>query len=182
MPCHEFEELSMQSEIAKELIGKKAGDPFVLAKSPIRDRVGTITQILTKYTRRFQAIGDQMELKFGDQTVIRTMRVPPPEKLTAADMQPMLDSVKTRSEAVLQVRELYKSIPVTLHMYADQFGNTAYGGQFSRRCDVHSCNEERGCYRSCDSRYTPTSRSNATNPNERGLPIRPLRSNIYRFR
>lgn len=129
-PFHEFEELPASSEIAKELLGKHVGDSFILAKSPIRDRVGKITQILTKYTRRFQAIGYQMELKFGDQTVIRTMQVPPPEKLTAADLQPVLDDVKAHSEAVLKLRELYKSLPVTLHMYGDQFGNSAYGALF----------------------------------------------------
>jgi tetratricopeptide (TPR) repeat protein len=125
-PSHEFEELSASSDIAKELLGKKVGDTFVLSKSPIQNRIGKITQILTKYTRRFQAIGDQMELKFGDQTVIRTMRIPPPEKLTAADLQPMLDSVKAHSEVVLKLREIYKSTPVTLHMYGDQLGHSAY--------------------------------------------------------
>lgn len=129
-PFHEFEELQASNEIAKELLGKHVGDSFILAKSPIRDRIGKITQILTKYTRRFQAIGYQMELKFGDQTVIRTMQVPPPEKITAADLQPVLDDVKTHSEAVVKLRELYKSMPVTLHMYGDQFGNSAYGALF----------------------------------------------------
>jgi tetratricopeptide (TPR) repeat protein len=129
-PFHEFEELPATSDIAKELLGKRVGDSFILAKSPIRDRIGKITRILTKYTRRYQAIGYQMELKFGDQTVIRTMQMPSPEKLTAADMQPMLDSVKAHSEAVMKLRELYKSMPVTLHMFGDQFDNSAYGGLF----------------------------------------------------
>lgn len=129
-PFHEFEELPASSEIAKELLGKRVGDTFILAKSPIRDRIGKITQILTKYTRRFQAIGYQMELKFGDQTVIRTMQMPQPEKLTAADIQPVLDDVKAHSEAVVKLRELYKSMPVTLHMYGDQFDNSAFGALF----------------------------------------------------
>jgi hypothetical protein len=129
-PSHEFEELPASSDMAKELLGKKVGDSFVLSKNPIKDRVGTITQILTKYTRRFQAIGDQMELKFGDQTVIRTMRVPPPEKLSATDLQPMLDSIKAHSEAVSKLREFYKTTPVTLHMYGGQMGHSAYEGLF----------------------------------------------------
>ena len=111
-------------------MGKKVGGSFVLAKSPVKNRIGKITQILSKYTRRFQAIGDQMELKFGDQTVIRTMHVPPPEKLSAADLQPMLDSIKAHSEAVSKLREVYKSTPMTLHIYGDQLGHSAYGGLF----------------------------------------------------
>jgi len=129
-PNSEFEELSAQSDIAQELLGKKVGDSFVLAKSPLHDRIGKIVQILSKYTRRFQAIGEQMQLKFGGQSVIHTMHVPPPEKLTAADLQPVLDSVKAQSEAISKLREIYRSTPVTLHMYADQLGCSAYEGLF----------------------------------------------------
>jgi tetratricopeptide (TPR) repeat protein len=124
-PSHEFEEIQASSEIAKELLGKKVGDSFVLAKSPIKNRVGKITQILSKHTRRFQAIGDQMELKFPDQTVIRTLHVPPPEKLTVADIQPMLDTIKARSEVVSKLRDIYKSTAVTLNMYGEKLGHGA---------------------------------------------------------
>jgi tetratricopeptide (TPR) repeat protein len=125
-PNSEFEELPAESELARELLGKKVGDSFILAKSPIQDRMGKIVQILSKYTRRFQAIGDQMQIKFGAQSVIQTMRVPPPDKLTALDVQPVLDSVQARSEAISKLQEIYKSMPVTLHMYGHQFGDTAY--------------------------------------------------------
>jgi tetratricopeptide (TPR) repeat protein/transcription elongation GreA/GreB family factor len=127
-PKSEFEELNAKSEIAQELLGKKVGDSFVLAKSPIQDRIGRIVQILSKYTRRFQAIGDQMQLKFGTQSVIQTMHVPPPEKLTAADLQPLLDSVKAKSEVLSKVREIYRSNCVTLHMYAGPLGHSTYDG------------------------------------------------------
>jgi hypothetical protein len=129
-PNSEFEELPASSHIAKELLGKKVGDSFVLAKSSIQDRTGKIIQILSKYTRRFQAIGDQMQLKFGEQSVIQTMRVPPPERLTAADLQPMLDSVKAKSEAVSKLREMYKSRAMPIHMYGAQMGHSAYEGLF----------------------------------------------------
>jgi transcription elongation GreA/GreB family factor len=127
-PKVEFEELNAQSVIAQELLGKKVGDSFVLAKSPVQDRVGKIVQILSKYTRRFQAIGDQMQLKFGAQSVIQTMRLPPPEKLTAADLQPVLDSVKAKAEAVSKLRGIYRSSLVTLHMYGNPLGHNAYEG------------------------------------------------------
>ena len=124
-PISEFEEINASSEIAKELLGKKVGDTFVLAKSPIKNRVGKITQILSKYTRRFQAIGGQMELKFPDQTIIRTLHVPPPEKVTVADIQPMLDTIKARSEMVTKLREIYRTAAITLNMYGAKLGNGA---------------------------------------------------------
>jgi tetratricopeptide (TPR) repeat protein len=129
-PSAYFEEVPLSGDIAKKLLGKHVGDTFVLAKSPVKDRVATVNQILSKYTRRFQAVGEKMEIKFGDQTVVRTMRFPKPEVITAADIQPILDSVKTHSEVVAQLREIYKTNPVTIHMYGDQLGHSAYEGLF----------------------------------------------------
>lgn len=127
-PISEFEEISAESEIARELLDKKVGDSFILAKSSIRDRVGKIVQILSKYTRRFQVISDQMQLKFGTQSVIQSVRLPSPERLTPSDLQPMLDSVKAHSEAVSKLREIYRSTGVTLHLYGEQSGHTAFDG------------------------------------------------------
>jgi tetratricopeptide (TPR) repeat protein len=77
-PSPAFEEIRPSDDLAQKLLGKRAGETFVLARSPLRDRVATINQVLSKYTRRFQAVGEKMEIKFGDQTVIRTMRMPKP--------------------------------------------------------------------------------------------------------
>jgi len=122
-PSDEFEEIPASGDLAKELLGKRVGDVFVLSKSPIKDRVGKITQILSKYTRRFQAIGGEMELKFPGQTIIWTLQVPPPEKITVADIQPMLDTIKARSEVVTKLREIYRTAAITLNMYGAKFGN-----------------------------------------------------------
>jgi tetratricopeptide (TPR) repeat protein len=127
-PCSDFDEITPDHDIARELLGKKVGDPFILAKSPIRDRVGKILQILSKYTRRFQVIGDEMQLKFGTDSVIQSVRLPSSENLTAADLQPMLDSVKAHSEAVSKLREIYSSTVITLHMYGHRLGHTAHEG------------------------------------------------------
>lgn len=118
-PSGDFEELSARSVIARELLGKKVGDSFVLAKGQVQDRVGKVVQILSKYARRFQFVGEQMQLKFGGESFIQTLHVPPTEKLTAADLQPILDSVKARSEAISRLREIYRSELVTLHMYGN---------------------------------------------------------------
>ncbi len=125
-PNAAFEEIRSTDELALKLFGKRVGETFVLAKSPVKDRVAIINQVLSKYTRRFQAIGEKMEIKFGDQSVIRTMRIPTPEKLTVADLQPILDSVKERSEAVAKIRAIYKTTPVTIHLYGYHLGHGAY--------------------------------------------------------
>ena len=122
-PSSEFEETPASGDIGKELLGKKVGDTFVLVNSQLRNRVGKITQILSKYTRRFQAVGGQMELKFPGQTIIWALHVPPPEKITVADIQPMLDTIKARSEVVTKLRDIYRTTAITLNMYGAKLGN-----------------------------------------------------------
>ena len=122
-PSKEFEEIAPSDPVAKELLGKKVGDTFVLVNSPVKNRVGKITQILSKYTRRFQATGGQMELKFPGQTIIWTLHVPPAEKLTVADIQPMLDTIKARSEVVAKLRDIYRTTAITLNMYGAKLGH-----------------------------------------------------------
>jgi hypothetical protein len=56
------------------------------------------------------------------------MYVHPQDKLAAADLQPILDSVKARSEAVSKLRQIYKSTLMTVHLYAAPLGHTAYDG------------------------------------------------------
>jgi tetratricopeptide (TPR) repeat protein len=134
-PSNEFEEIAASDEIAKELLGKKVGDRFVLAKSSLNTRVGKITQIFSKYARRFQAIGDRMELKFPDQTIIRAMHVPPPERFTVADIQPMLDHIKAQSEAHTQLRDIYKTAAITLSMFGEKLGHGACDALFDLATD-----------------------------------------------
>jgi len=122
-PSKDFEEIPASDDLAKELLGKKVGDTFVLVNSPLKNRVGKITQILSKYTRRFQATGGEMELKFPGQTVIWTLHVPPPEKLTVANIQPMLDTIKARSEVVAKLRDIYRTTAITLNMYGAKLGH-----------------------------------------------------------
>ena len=122
-PNNDFEETPASGGLANELLGKRVGDTFVRVKSPLKNRVGKITQIVSKYTRRFQAVGEQMEFKFPGQTIIWTLHVPPPEKLTVEDIQPMLDTIKGRSEVVTKLRDIYRTTAITLNMYGTKLGN-----------------------------------------------------------
>jgi hypothetical protein len=152
-PSGEFDEISASTDRAKAILGKRVGDSFVIAKSSIKDRVGTVQQIISKYARRYQVLGEQMQKKFGDQSVIQMMRIPPAESVTLEELQPMLDRVKAQSEAVLQLRELYKSSPVTLRLYGVSFGDGAYEGLFdlaiSESDFVKCAAPTRGVSRSC---------------------------------
>ena len=60
--------------------------------------------------------------------MIQSIRIPSSENVTAADLQPMLDSVKAHSEAVSKLRDIYRSTAVTLRMYGHRLGHTAHEG------------------------------------------------------
>ena len=126
-PSTELEELSLTSPIAQELLGKKVGDTFILAKSSIKDRVGAILKILSKYTRRFQDCMNGMQIRFGDASLIQSVEISSSGDLTKADIQPILDSVRRRAEEVASVRTAYKDLPISLHVYGEHFGQSAFG-------------------------------------------------------
>jgi hypothetical protein len=63
-PYLELKETSASSRLAKELIGKKVGDTFVLAPGMI-DREGVIRQIVPKYVRSYNDCGDRWPISIS---------------------------------------------------------------------------------------------------------------------
>ena len=47
-------------------------------------------------------------------------------KPNSRDVQPILDSLKRRAEAVNSLREAYAGLPLSLHAYGEKFGRNAY--------------------------------------------------------
>jgi tetratricopeptide (TPR) repeat protein len=125
-PSAEFSEIAANSPLAQQLLGKRVGDTFVLARSSIKDRVGTIQRILSKYTHRFQICMSRMQILFGDASPVQSFEVGSSGTLTNEDIQPILDSLKQRAEAVGSLRQTYADLPVSLHTYGERFGGNAY--------------------------------------------------------
>lgn len=125
-PNTEFEEIAASSTIGQELLGKRVGETFILARSSIKDRVGTIQRILSKYTRRFQLCMSQMQILFGDASPIQSFQVGSSGSPSQDDVQPILDSLKRRAEAVDSLRRAYADLPISLHAYGQRFGGNAY--------------------------------------------------------
>ena len=122
-------ELSPDNAICKAMMGKKVGDTFVLAKGDIQDRVGEIKAIQNKYVYRFQDCMGQWQVRFQDLPVVQAVKLP--EKLGESgepefDMSAVLQSVERRHEDVINVEQLYKENPVSLHMFGTHFGGIAF--------------------------------------------------------
>jgi hypothetical protein len=129
-PSAHFEEISANSPIAQGLLGKTVGETFILAKSAIKNRVGTIHKILNKYTRRFQACMSGMQILFGDASPVQSVEMGSSGTVTHEDIQPILDSVKQQAAEVSSLRQAYANLPISLHAYGARFGQDAYDALF----------------------------------------------------
>src|ERR1039457_2911029 len=126
-PSAECEEVTLDSPLAAELLGKKVGDTIILAKGQIQDRTAIIIQIMPKYVRRFQDSLQQMQIRFGSASGVESVRVDVSAKdLNASGLKPFLDSIEKRAAAVAQIQDLYQRNPVPLHVYGARFRRNAY--------------------------------------------------------
>ena len=126
-PNGDFEELSLDSPLAKLLIGKRVGDTVVIAPGHFQDRTARILHILPKYVRRCQDSMAEMQVRFGAASSVESVRFGGPDDLDLKKgVQTILDSVKQRAEAFEGVRQAYTSGPMPLHMYGSLLGGNAY--------------------------------------------------------
>jgi tetratricopeptide (TPR) repeat protein len=126
-PSGDFEEIPLNSPLAQELIGKRMGDTAVIARGRMQDRKATILQILPKYVRRYQDSMGEMQVRFGAASLVESVRVGGPEGVGGqSGLDSVLASVRQRADAVTEIRELYRSAPISLHLYGLRFGRNAY--------------------------------------------------------
>jgi hypothetical protein len=125
-PNAAFDELPLNSELAKELLGKHVGDTVVLAKGHMESRTGTVRQILPKYVRRVQDCMGEMQLRFGAASSVESVHLGTTEEEINRGLQKVLDSAKSRAAAIFQARRIYDENPVPLHLFGERFGKNAY--------------------------------------------------------
>jgi tetratricopeptide (TPR) repeat protein len=151
-PSGDFEEISLRSSLAVELIGKKVGDTAVIAKGSMQDRSARIMQILPKYVRRYQDSMGEMQVRFGPASSVESIRV---EQTEGEDprkgIEVILASAERRAAAVARAREDYNNHPASLHWFGASFGQNAYlalmGLAYEEKQQIKCClgsSEERG--------------------------------------
>jgi tetratricopeptide (TPR) repeat protein len=121
----DFEEIELNSDRARALIGKRVGDTVVLAKGTIQDRLARILQIVPKYVRRFQDSMEQLPIRFGPASGVESIRIAPTDE-DPAGLKPILSSIELRAEEVERIHELYREQPISLHLIGARFGYNAY--------------------------------------------------------
>ena len=121
-------ELSPDHPICMAMMGKKVGETFVLAPG-IQERIGEIKAIQNKYVHRYQDCMEQWQVRFPESPVVQVVKLP--EKLGESgepelDMSVIRQSVDMRHEDVSNVEQLYRENPVSLHIFGEHFGGTAF--------------------------------------------------------
>jgi tetratricopeptide (TPR) repeat protein len=131
-PNGDFEEISLSSELAVRLTGKKVGDTFVLAKGQIQDRSARILQIMPKYVRRYQDSMGEMQVRFGAASSVESVRIEQPEGADQGkSVAVLLASAEKRAAAVVGARGYYSNQLASLHWYGSRFGKDAYSALLS---------------------------------------------------
>jgi tetratricopeptide (TPR) repeat protein len=126
-PNGDFEEISLDSPLAKALIGKEVGDTVVIAPGHFQNRAAKILHIIPKYVRRFQDSMAEMQVRFGAASSVESVRLGGPDDLDLKKgVQTILDSVEQRSNALQGIRQAYASTPMPLHVYGARFDGNAY--------------------------------------------------------
>ena len=125
-PDSQFTErdLAPDHKICKAMMGKKAGDTFILAQG-IQDRIGEIREIQNKYVYRFQDCMGQWQVRFPglqDFQAVTVAQVAGELGEPERDISVILKSVDERHEYVRKLLDLYKESPLTLHMLGERFG------------------------------------------------------------
>jgi transcription elongation GreA/GreB family factor len=126
-PNGDFEEISLTSPLAGELLNKRVGDTVVIARGTLQDRTATIVRIVPKYVRRYQDSTGEMQVRFGPASTVESIRIPTDlEKNPEEGLKVILESVEKRAAALADARSIYSSLPASLHWYGTCFGKNAY--------------------------------------------------------
>ena len=113
---HTFDEdISADTPMGKELIGKKAGDEFVLARGSGGDRKGIILQVLDKYVYKFRDVAEQYQIRFPDESGIEVYEIDPGDgQSQSANFDFLTEIIKKLQKNEDAVIDAYLSTPLPI--------------------------------------------------------------------
>lgn len=124
-PSLELKETSASSRLAKELIGKKVGDAFVLAPGMI-DRQAVIRQIVPKYVRSYNDCGDRWQIRFPEEPMIQSVHLGKTEEEVRGSLERMLQALQKQAENEVERRKMYNTISTPLHVFGNWHRTNSY--------------------------------------------------------
>jgi tetratricopeptide (TPR) repeat protein len=125
-PNADFEEIGLTSALAKELFGKRVGEVVTIGPGHLQERSAKILRILPKYVRRYQDTVGEMQIRFGAASSVESIRIDTSQEDPRQSLKVILDSVEERAKAIAEAREIYRTMPASLHWYGSRFRKNAY--------------------------------------------------------
>lgn len=122
----DFDEIPPSDPRTAELLGKKVEDGFIAVKGSIRSTEAVIKQIMPKYLRRHHDCLARLPELFPDSHVVESVPIEPADHPLQLGLAAVLASAQTRFLRAEQVRKVYQSMPMSLHLYGAPFGKNAY--------------------------------------------------------
>jgi len=128
-PNASLQEIGPDHFIARELVGKRVGDTFLLARGSVTSRAAKITQILDKHVYRFQDCIGNFQKRFPELPDIQSVRmgikldpsgVPQPD---LTEFFASFDKIVAHHESAL---DAYRSQPLPVHLLAKMSGHSDF--------------------------------------------------------
>jgi tetratricopeptide (TPR) repeat protein len=124
-PSLAFDEISSDSKLSRELLGKQVGDTFQIAPGMI-ERRGTVLQIVPKYVRRYNDSQENWQLRFSEEPMVEAVHLGSTEEQVNESFGKILKTLERRAELQVQMRQAYSTHATPLHIYGSWLGKNAY--------------------------------------------------------
>lgn len=116
-PCFNREEIGVDHELSKDLIGKHLGDLFHLRRDPIQSKFGTILKIISKYLYRKYEILNSWEMRFPERFFI-TQYTTSTKEDGSPDVSPILKALDIKEKHVQELNEIYLNKPFSVSSFS----------------------------------------------------------------
>lgn len=110
---------------SQEMLEKKTGENFYLAKGGIQDRTATIKQLVSKYVYRFNDCLNELENRFPGQSAIKKVIIK--DEGGKPDLSPVQRLAEKDAEFAQKIEEIYIKETVPLYTVANLRGRHVLG-------------------------------------------------------
>ena len=113
----------------------------MIAKGRMQDRTATVLQIVSKEVRRYQDSMVQMQVRFGAASPIESVRFGSPGDASAEKgLELLKDWAKQRADAITEVGNAYRTMPIPLHLFGSRLGCASETGESRGMKGIHHVN------------------------------------------
>jgi len=133
-PDESRDEIAPDHHLAKQLIGKRIGEEFIIAKGRVSNRTGVVEDIQPKYVFCYRRCLNEWQLRFPDVSGVEVVHFKTTDKSgdnSACDFSPLLKDLDRRQEKKEKLMDIWRSSPISVHIFGEKFGISAFEAMVS---------------------------------------------------